>query len=326
MTVIDVHTHCIPRFAVDEAKDGNGAFGMSSEGSREEGEFLTYAQGFRHPIDPELYDAEYKLSKMDEANIDVAVLSTIPTFVFYDEDAGEAIEFARRVNDSLAEMIDGHDRLLGFAHIPLQAPEEAAAELRRACNELGFKGAQIGCDAGAGRGLDLEELDPVYEAAAELDLPLVLHPVYVGLKPGLEDYYLVNSIGNPLETMIGAARIMHGGVIERHPELKVVLVHGGGFLPYQVGRLDHSWEVREEPKVNIDKRPSEYLDRFWMDTITHSPAQLDFLQSLIGTDRIVLGTDIPFDMGDPAPLDLIRKTGVDPDEIGKTAADLIKLG
>ena len=325
MTVIDVHTHYLPRFAVDEAKDGNGSFGLSSEGNPEDGEFLTYAQGFRHPIDRELYDAEYKLRKMDEAGIDVAVLSTIPTFVFYDEPADEAVEFARRVNDALAETVDGHDRLLGFAHIPLQAPKEAAAELERAVNELGFKGAQIGCDAGTGRGLDLEELDPVYEAATELDLPLVLHPVYVGLKPGLEDYYLVNSIGNPLETMIAAARLMHGGVFERRPELKIVLVHAGGFLPYQVGRLDHSWEVRDEPKVKIKKKPSEYLDRFWMDTITHSPAQLDFLQSLIGTDRLVLGTDIPFDMGDPMPLELIAKTSVDPAAIGKTAADLIQL-
>jgi aminocarboxymuconate-semialdehyde decarboxylase len=107
--------------------------------------------------------------------------------------------------------------------------------------------------------------------------------------------------------------------------LKLVLVHAGGYLPYQIGRFDHAYEVRSEPKVSLDRKPSEYLDRFFMDTITHADAQLDFLASLVGTERLVLGTDIPFDMGDPRPLDLIRRTSVDPDAIGATAASLLRL-
>ncbi len=325
MTVIDVHTHFIPRFVVEEGAGGSGVFGVSSEGSRSEGEFLKHPEGFRYPVDPETHDAELKLGRMDDAGIDLAVLSPIPTLLFYDQPAKEAVEFARRMNDALAETIDGQSRLLGLAHLPLQAPEEAAAELRRTVNELGFRGAQIGCDAGTGRPLDLPELDPVYAAASELDLPIMLHPSYVGLKPGLEDFYFTNSIGNPLETMLAAARLIHGGALDRNPELKVVLVHAGGFLPFQIGRLDHAWEVRDEPRVSLDRLPSEYLNRFWMDTITHAPAQLDFLQSLIGTNRLVLGTDSPFDMGDAKPLELIRKTSVDPAAIGKTAPDLIGL-
>ena len=324
MTVIDVHTHYIPRFVIEEGLDGNGAFGVSSE-SGSDGEFLKHPEGFRYPVDPETHDVDYKLGKMDEAGIDIAVLSPVPTLLFYDQPAKEAIAFAQRMNDSLAETVDGQDRLLAFAHIPLQDPDAAATELKRAANELGFKGAHIGCDAGTGRPLDLEELDPVYQAASELNLPILLHPSYVGLKPGLEDFYLTNSIGNPLETMIAAARLIHGGALDRNPEVKIMLVHAGGFLPFQIGRLDHAWEVRQEPKVSLDKLPSEYLNRFWMDTITHAPAQLDFLQSLIGTDRLVLGTDIPFDMGDAMPLELISKTSVDPAAIGKTAADLIQL-
>jgi aminocarboxymuconate-semialdehyde decarboxylase len=324
MTVIDVHTHYIPRFVVEEGLDGNGVFGVSSE-SGSDGEFLKHPEGFRYPVDFETHDVDFKLGKMDEAGIDIAVLSPVPTLLFYDQPAKEGIAFAQRMNDSLAETVDGQDRLLAFAHIPLQDPEAAATELKRTANELGFKGAHIGCDAGTGRPLDLEELDPVYQAASELNLPILLHPSYVGLKPGLEDFYLTNSIGNPLETMIAAARLIHGGALDRNPEVKIMLVHAGGFLPYQIGRLDHAWEVRQEPKVSLDKLPSEYLNRFWMDTITHSPAQLDFLQSLIGTDRLVLGTDIPFDMGDAMPLELISKTSVDPAAIGKTAADLIQL-
>jgi len=324
MTVIDLHTHFIPRFVVEEGANGDGVFGVSSESSSA-GEFLKHPEGFRYPVDPEGHDVEFKLGKMDEAGIDIAALSPVPTLFFYDQPAKEAVAFARRMNDALAETIDGQDRLLGFAHLPLQDPEAAAEELKRTVNELGFKGAHIGCDAGTGRPLDLPELDAVYAAASELDLPVILHPSYVGLKPGLEDFYLTNSIGNPLETMIAAARLIHGGALDRNPKVKIMLVHAGGFLPFQIGRLDHAWEVRPEPKVTLDRLPSEYLNRFWMDTITHAPAQLDFLQSLIGTDRLVLGTDIPFDMGDANPLEVIGKTSVDPAAIGETAAKLIQL-
>jgi aminocarboxymuconate-semialdehyde decarboxylase len=104
-----------------------------------------------------------------------------------------------------------------------------------------------------------------------------------------------------------------------------VLVHAGGYLPYQIGRFDHAFKVREEPKVSLDRKPSEYLDRFYMDTITHAPAQLDFLASVIGIGRLVLGTDVPFDMGDPLPLEVIGQTSVDPDAIGATAASLLRL-
>jgi aminocarboxymuconate-semialdehyde decarboxylase len=320
MTVIDVHTHFIPKFVLEEAAEGDGVFGVRAKDGR-----LAHPEGFSYPVDPEMHDAEVKLRRMDEAEIDVAVLSIIPPLFFYEQPADRAVEFAARANDALADMIEGHDRLLGVATLPLQAPEEAAAELERAIGELGLRGAQIGTDAGAGRPLDSQALHPVYAAAESHDLPIVLHPSYVGLKPGLEDFYFTNSIGNPLETMIAAARLIHGGTLDRFPSLKLVLVHAGGFLPYQVGRLDHAYEVRSEPKVSLDRPPSEYLDRFHMDTITHARPQLDFLASLIGTERLVLGTDIPFDMGDARPLDLIRGTSVDEHAIGATAQRLLRL-
>lgn len=320
MTVIDVHTHFIPPFVVEEGARGAGVFGVRAKDGR-----LAHPEGFHYPVDPESHDAELKLTRMDQAGIDIAVLSLIPPLFFYAQPAEQAVEFGQRANDALASMVQGHDRLLGFAHLPLQAPEEAARELDRAVTELGFRGAHIGTDAGTGRPLDSPELDPVYDAAERHGLPLVLHPSYVGLKPGLEDYYFTNSIGNPLETMIGAARLIHSGTLDRFTSLPLVLVHGGGFLPYQIGRLDHAYAVRPEPKVSLDRLPSEYLDRFFMDTITHADAQLDFLASLIGTERLVLGTDIPFDMGDPRPLERIRRTGVDEHALGNTAAELLRL-
>ena len=320
MTVIDVHNHFTPPFMEEEASRDGGIFGVRSEDGH-----LIHPEGFHYPIHGESLDVEQKLAGMDAAGIDIAVMSLIPPLMFYNAPADEAVAWARRTNDSLAELIQEQDRLRAFAQIPMQAPEEAARELERTVNQLGFLGAHIGTDAGPGRTLDAADIDPVWEAAQALDVPMVLHPNYVGLKPGLEDFYFTNSIGNPLETTTTAARLIHGGTLDRFPSLKPVLVHAGGYLPYQIGRFDHAYKVRNEPKVSLDRKPSEYMDRFYMDTITHAPAQLAFLASVIGIERLVLGTDIPFDMGDPRPLEVIREAGVDPDAIGATAASLIRL-
>ena len=320
MTVIDVHTHFIPPFMLEEGAREGGVFGVRAEDGQ-----LVHPEGFRYPVDPQSHDPELKLEKMDEAGIDIAVLSLSPPLFFYDQPRAAAVDFARRANDSLAGMVEGTDRLSAFAHLPLQAPEEAARELDRTVSELGFRGAHIGTDAGTGRPLDAPELDPVYATAERHAVPLMIHPSYVGLKPGLEDFYFTNSIGNPLETMIGAARLIHGGTLDRFTSLQIVLVHAGGFLPYQLGRLDHAYAVRPEPKVSLDRPPSEYLGRFFMDTITHGEAQLEFLASLIGTERLVLGTDIPFDMGDPRPLERIRGASVDEHALGATAGRLLRL-
>jgi len=320
MTVIDVHNHFTPPFMEEEASRDGGIFGVRSEDGH-----LIHPEGFHYPIHGESLDVEQKLAGMDAAGIDIAVMSLIPPLMFYNAPADEAVAWARRTNESLAELIQEQDRLRAFAQIPMQAPEEAARELERTVNQLGFLGAHIGTDAGPGRTLDAADIDPVWEAAQALDVPMVLHPNYVGLKPGLEDFYFTNSIGNPLETTTTAARLIHGGTLDRFPSLKPVLVHAGGYLPYQIGRFDHAYKVRNEPKVSLDRKPSEYMDRFYMDTITHAPAQLAFLASVIGIERLVLGTDIPFDMGDPRPLEVIREAGVDPDAIGATAASLIRL-
>jgi aminocarboxymuconate-semialdehyde decarboxylase len=185
-------------------------------------------------------------------------------------------------------------------------------------------GAHIGTNCQA-TPLDARELEPVLATAEELGVPLMLHPYYVGPKPGLEDFYLVNSMGNPLDTSIAAVRLIHSGALDRHPRLRIALVHAGGFVPFQLGRFDHAFDVRREPRLHIDRRPSTYLNRFWMDTITHADPALVFLRDLIGSDRLVLGTDLPFDMADPAPVDRLRRTGLSVDDTASAAAELFGL-
>jgi aminocarboxymuconate-semialdehyde decarboxylase len=178
----------------------------------------------------------------------------------------------------------------------MQAPEKAAAELRRAMTSLGLRGAMIGSNVG-GKNLDDPSFEPLWAAAAELDAFFMIHPGNVAGMDRLRSYYLNNLIGNPVDTTIAAACLIFGGVLERHPNFKPVMVHGGGFTPYQGGRWVHGWHVRPEPKVHLKHSPEKYLDRFRYDTICHSKPSLEFLIATAGADRVFLGSDYPYDMG-----------------------------
>jgi aminocarboxymuconate-semialdehyde decarboxylase len=315
VTVVDIHAHYLPRFFVEEARAGD-VFGMRVDGDK-----LFHPEGWGFPVHPTFNDLEAKLEEMDTFEIDISIMSGAPPLFFYNEPADEVVDFTRRVNDSLAEWVAEDERLYAIAGLPLQDPDAATAELERAVEELGMLGAHIGTNCES-TPLDAPEYDALFSKAEELGVPLVIHPYYVGPKPGLGDWYLVNSMGNPLDTTIATVRLIHSGALDRHPDLRIALMHGGGFLPYQIGRFDHAYDVRQEPKANIDRRPSEYLERFWMDTITHADRPLEFLRDLIGPERLVLGTDLPFDMADAEPVERLRRVGVDLDATTTAAAEL----
>ncbi len=185
-------------------------------------------------------------------------------------------------------------------------------------------GAEIGPHA-EGTPLDDPALRPVLATAADLRVPLIVHPYYVAPRPGLEDFYLTNLIGNPLATTVCAARLIFSGVLDELTALRVVLVHGGGYLPYQIGRLDHGHRVRPEDRGSAHP-PSAYLDRFWFDTVTHAPAPLRFLTGLVGVDHVVYGTDFPFDMAAGPLAEQLDGTGLAPADAeliaGRNAAAL----
>jgi len=243
------------------------------------------------------FDIERRFADMDAAEVDVQVLSATPQSYLYDQEPSLAATCATLQNDQIAKLTAAHpDRFLGIATLPMQAPELAAAELRRAVRTLGFRGAMIGSNV-MGRNLDHPELEPLWSAAGELDALLLIHPVNVGAAERLRSYYLNNLIGNPLDTTIAAACLVFGGVLERHPGLKVCLVHGGGFVPYQAGRWAHGWQVRPEPKVNLKQSPQPWIERFYYDTILHSTKNLEFLIGSAGPKRVLLGSDYPYDMG-----------------------------
>ena len=245
------------------------------------------------------WDLERRLQDMAASKVDVQVLSVCPQTFVYAQPPALAAAFARIQNEQLAKLVRARpDRFLAIGTLPMQAPQLAADELRHAMRVLGLRGAQIGSNV-AGKNLDDPELEPVWATAAELGAFILLHPINVAGVDRLSSYYLNNLIGNPLDTTIAAACLVFGGVLERHPSLKICLAHGGGFVPYQAGRFLHGWHVRAEPKRRLAKPPTDLLGRFYFDTIVHAKAVLEFLVGNVGAGRVLLGSDYPFDMGMP---------------------------
>jgi aminocarboxymuconate-semialdehyde decarboxylase len=294
--IFDIHTHFIPPEFVADARAGRALDRITLQ-RRDGSEWLVHPQGYGYPLAPEFFDLDAKHREMDRLGIDAAVLSLTPTLFFYWLDTPAAADFSRQANDSLAKLVAGSDRLAGVAAVPLQDPEAAVAELRRAVGDLDLRGVEIGTTMETVP-LDDARFTPFFVAAAELDVPVILHPYYVGTRPNLTDFYMTNLTGNPLETSIAASRLILSGFLDRHPRLRIVLVHAGGFMPFQIGRLDHGFRVRAETRAAITAAPSSYLRRFWYDTITHAAAPLKFLIDLVGADRVAFGTDLPFDMAD----------------------------
>jgi aminocarboxymuconate-semialdehyde decarboxylase len=247
--------------------------------------------------DDSIYGIERRLRDMDEQGIDMHVISLQPMFVDH-LPVERAIPISRAINDGFAEVVAANPkRFTAIANLPMQSPEDAARELERAVRDLGLRGAEI-CSQIAGENLDEPKFAPFWAKAEELDVPIFIHPAGVpGLGERLGKYYLTNLIGNPMDTTIAAASLIFGGVLREYPRLKVYLAHGGGACPYIRYRWDHGWKVRDEGKAVIDRPPSEYLSQLYFDSLTHGGPALSFLASTVGPERIMLGTDYPFDMG-----------------------------
>ena len=243
------------------------------------------------------YDLERRFKDMAASDVDMQAVSITPQTFLYDQDASLNATLARIQNEQIAKLTKQHpDRFLGLATLPMQTPEKAAAELRHAVRTLGISGAMIGSHI-EGRNLDDPSFEPVWAVAAELGAFMLIHPNNVAGADRLRNYYLTNLIGNPLDTTIAAASLVFGGVMERYPNIKICLAHGGGFTPYQAGRWVHGWHVRNEPKKSLKVSPEASLRRFYYDTITHARPQLESLVTWAGASHVLLGSDYPYDMG-----------------------------
>lgn len=278
-------------------------------------------------IGPKLNGVEARLADMDRQGIDVQALSPNPGQYYYFTPPEMGRDLARTINDGVAEAVaSAPDRLVGIGTVPLQNVDMAIAEMRRAVGDLNMRGIEIGSNVG-GRDLADPEFRPFFAAAEELGILLFLHPLGFTQGQRLSDHYLNNLIGNPLESTIAISHLIFGGVLDSYPGLKICVAHGGGYLPTYTGRMDHAFRERDDCRQHISREPSSYLRQLWFDSLVFDRAQLDYLIATYGADRICMGSDYPFDMGDPDPVGFLDQVR-DEDRarvLGLNAASLLNL-
>jgi len=310
MTTIDLHAHAIPRSMVDAMQQAHPDQAPTLS-EREDGYHLAYGSGRKSgPLPVGMLDAEERLADMDAAGVDRQVVSAAPPNFNYHLPAEVGIDFTRLQNEALLGLAsEAPDRLQVFADLPMQDVDGCLAELEKVQGEDAVKGVEIGSNI-AGRNLDAPEFEPLWEALAAADLAVLVHPDKVAGADRLTSYYLQNFIGNPTDSTIAIASLIFGGVLERHPGLRFVFVHGGGFAPYQIGRWDHGWQCRPEAQTVISTPPSEYFARLFFDSLTHDRLSLEFLGQRVGWDHVVLGSDYQFDMADKDPVGKVRALGL----------------
>jgi aminocarboxymuconate-semialdehyde decarboxylase len=321
VATVDVHNHVMPTEALD-LLNAEPSYGVTIS---PEGEW----QGVHHvpfTVVDSFRDPEAKLAQMDALGIDVAIESVPPPLFFYEVSPAEGERLCEATNEGLARFCErSPERLHWLANLPMQDPDLAVTAYRRALAD-GCIGAALGTSI-AGRRLDHPEFSEFWATAEQAGRPVLLHPAFNEKHEALSDWYLQNVIGNPLETTVVVERLLCAGVLADHPGLRLVLLHGGGYIPYQIGRLRHARTVRPE----LAQTPADLLAPFgqlFFDTITHDLEALRFLVRRVGADHVVLGTDLPFDMALQTPMETLRQALAD-DELRRvtqqTPADLFGL-
>ena len=300
MKRIDVHSHVIPETIVQAMREQPQLYKTVIEGEGHQRKFVRGKVKF--DLIPEFYDADAKIESMDRKGIDISVISPGPQAFFYGLGADQALKTARIVNEGVAQMAAAHpDRLRGMATLPMQHPDAAIDELERVVREYGFKSVEIGTAIGDEELAD-PRFRPVLRRIQELKVVVFAHPNTQGSAGRLDCYYLTNLIGNPLDTTIMVGKLMFSGALDELKDIKILLAHGGGFLPYQIGRFVHGHKVRPDTATVTRSDPLEMLRRFYFDALTHSPQAIRHLIDTVGSERVVIGTDSPFDMGEEQPL------------------------
>jgi aminocarboxymuconate-semialdehyde decarboxylase len=300
---IDVHNHALPRELVELLRR------ESVYGVQIDGDTWNQSHGVTFEITNGWVDPDAKLDQLEQHGIGGAVLSALP--VFYSGLPADALqEVCEVTNEGLAGYQRAWpERFRWAAHVPIAFPERAAATLLRA-HARGAVGAHVPTHV-AGLRLDHAMFEPFWATVDELRLPVLIHPSANEPHAGLADWYLQNVIGNQLETTITIERLICSGVLDRYPSVRVILVHGGGYFPFQAGRLRHAASVRPE-LADAPRDPWRYRDRIFVDSITHDGDALAFLVHKMTSDNVLLGTDIPFDMATPDPVAaLVEAVGVE---------------
>jgi len=308
MPVVDVHTHLLPpELPRWKERFGYGGFlALERTGPCRARMVKDDGQPFRE-VEENLWAAPARLADCDRAGVDVQVLSTVPVMFSYWARGEDGAEVARFLNDHLAGVVAGApDRFVGLGTLPLQAPALAVRELERCVRTLGLAGVQIGSHVNEWNLSDPALFD-VFAAAAELGAAVFVHPWDMMGEARMRRYWLPWLVGMPAEVSLAICSVIFGGVLERLPRLRIAFAHGGGAFPGTLGRIQHGFECRPD-LVAVDNPvpPRAYLGRFWVDSLVHDADMLRLIVRLFGEDRVMLGSDYPFPLGEAEPGALIR--------------------
>ncbi|GAB2496153.1 amidohydrolase family protein [Nocardiopsis aegyptia] len=326
--IIDAHAHVLLPAVERAVADHPGlAEHRAADARRNGAEALAVSARMVGKRLDRLTDPDRRLADMAAAGVDVQVVSPSPSHYHYWTDPDLAGRTHRLANEGVAEhCAHAPDRLVGLGLVPLQHPGLAVDLLDHALS-LGLRGVEVSSHA-PGRELSDSAYEPLWRRAAETGAVLFLHPFGCTLDERLDRWYLSNIVGQPTENAVALSHLVFSGVLDRHPDLRVLAAHGGGYLPTHLGRADHGWRVRPDAR-GCARPPSSYLRRLWFDSLVHDPAVLRHLVGAAGADRVVLGSDHPFDMGTDTPVAALEAAGLDPGDLaaigGGNAAALFGL-
>lgn len=311
MLKIDVHTHILPREIPRwKEKFGYGGFIALDHHAPCRARMLKDDGHFFREIEDNCWSAEKRIGECDAFGVDVQVLSTVPVMFSYWAKAADCADVSKFLNDGIAEIVQKYPRrFIGLGTVPMQDTRLAISELER-CKEIGLVGVQIGSNVNQ-MNLGEARFFEFFAACERLSMAVFVHPWEMMGEKDMAKYWLPWLVGMPAETSRAICNLIFAGVLERLPNLRICFAHGGGSFPYTLGRIEHGFEVRPDLFPDNNVNPREYLGKFWLDSLVHDAAMLEYLVRLVGAEKIALGTDYPFPLGELEPGKLIESTSFD---------------
>jgi aminocarboxymuconate-semialdehyde decarboxylase len=329
MSNIDLHSHVIPPTIIAVMLRDPERFGMKI--AERDGRIYFERKGKLSEMEREFHDVDAKIAAMDRMRIDISALSVAPPTYFYALSPEAGLAASRLSNDGIAQMVAKYPaRLRGMATLPMQDPDAAITELERVVKEYKFKAVEMGTSI-EGEQLAHPRFRPVLKTIEQLGCFIFTHPYACSAKGGMDRYEMFNTVGYPLDSTLMVAHLMASGALDDLKTLRIVIPHGGGYVPYQIGRFDRAHKHRPAASVDTQSAPYDLFKRFYFDALTHDPRSTRHLINMAGADHVVIGTDNPFNMGYEDPIGRLDATpGLTAEEkamiCGGTASKLLGEG